>query len=670
MRSQVAKRLRTNSVALNAIPPAPNSTEYSTPLANLAARILYPSPLPSPRDIPVYILNSWGFPDAREIDYDALLPYVLARLPDDEQLIGGQEYEVVFFAGGGGGNEATPKTKLRPSWGWFLQAYQILTRATRKRLQKLYIVHEKSWIRVLVEAFATIVSPKFRKKVVHGEAPIPEQGEGLVLIVACMMIVACISSLALHMPIQDLLIPPSAYLSDRRKTPEIFVAGASGPRAFAVKEPLPISVDGSRRLPRVLREATSFLIMDENIKTQGIFRVNARAQTVEILREAYDRGQKFIVWREGQAVLASSYRKEGTGDVWVEELDLTEGYELMAAAALIKLWYKELRQPIFPTSSYQALEKFYSDPDISLDPPQLLAMLSMDDDWSPISSKMSRQIFTMHLLPLLSRVAEFSDWNQMTPANLAVCFAPSLLCGPDPLEDLKISGYVRRILIALITHWKKDLAPLLNTDYEKFENSLRMPELVEDREDPLEEIPMALDISGIEAQLSGITLVDNDESDAELEGSPPPLPPRHGPQTIERNPISGTNTPTRTPPNGLMSPVGAGQPNAVPQNGEGTTAPLRRKPAPAIQPLPRYSTIVTDRPAALQGLQYYNTVAPTDDAGEEEDHMHHPPPYVEGMPSQAGISEDPPLLPPRPFAAEPSTNEVSIQRKPLPKTAG
>jgi Rho GTPase-activating protein 1 len=44
--------------------------------------------------------------------------------------------------------------------------------------------------------------------------------------------------------------------------------------------------------------------MDENIKTSGIFRINARAQTVEILRESYDRGQKFIVWKENNVVLA------------------------------------------------------------------------------------------------------------------------------------------------------------------------------------------------------------------------------------------------------------------------------------------------------------------------------------------------------------------------------
>ncbi len=169
MRSQVSKRLRSNSVPLSSVPPASTSTEYSVELANLAARILYRSPLPSQNDLPIYILNSWGFPDAKTTDYDALLPYVLARLPDNELLIGGQGYEIVFFAGGGGGNEATQTKKSRPGWGWFLQAYHVLTRATRKRLQKLYIVHEKHWIRVMVETFATVVSPKFRKKIVHGE---------------------------------------------------------------------------------------------------------------------------------------------------------------------------------------------------------------------------------------------------------------------------------------------------------------------------------------------------------------------------------------------------------------------------------------------------------------------------------------------------------------------
>ncbi len=168
MRTQLTQRLRSPSQPiLSAIPPSPASQEYSRSLANLATRILYRSPLPSPQnDLPVFVLNAAAFPDAKEVDFDALLPYVLVRLPDEEELIGGHGYEVVFFAGGKSDGSTATK-KARPGWGWFLQAYHLLTRATRKRLQKLYIVHEKKWIRLLVGMFSTIVSPKFNKKVVH-----------------------------------------------------------------------------------------------------------------------------------------------------------------------------------------------------------------------------------------------------------------------------------------------------------------------------------------------------------------------------------------------------------------------------------------------------------------------------------------------------------------------
>lgn len=169
MRSQLALRLRSTSIPLNAIPPAQHSDEYSTDLADLAAKILYRSPLPSQADLPIFILNAAALPDAKNTDYDALLPYVLARLPDEEELIGGQGYELVFFAGGSSDGPTATK-KGRPGWGWFIQAYHVLTRAMRKRLTKLYIVNEKNWIRILIEMFSTAVSPKFRRKIVHGKS--------------------------------------------------------------------------------------------------------------------------------------------------------------------------------------------------------------------------------------------------------------------------------------------------------------------------------------------------------------------------------------------------------------------------------------------------------------------------------------------------------------------
>lgn len=92
---------------------------------------------------------------------------MLARLPEEEELLEGRGYEVVWFAGGGSG--VAKGRRGRPGWSWFLQAYGVVGRALRKRLSRLWVVHERGWVRVLVEMFSTVVSPKVRKKVVHGE---------------------------------------------------------------------------------------------------------------------------------------------------------------------------------------------------------------------------------------------------------------------------------------------------------------------------------------------------------------------------------------------------------------------------------------------------------------------------------------------------------------------
>lgn len=164
MRAKMANRLRSSS--LSAVPPPRQSSSYSTDMAKAAVSILYRSPIPSKEGRPVFILNAAAMPDTHETDFDLLLPYVLARLPEEDDLLKGYEYEVVFFAGDGDTGATTKKH--RPGWGWFLQAYHVLSRAMRKRLQKLYIVHEKAWVRILTEIFSTIVSPKFRRKIYHG----------------------------------------------------------------------------------------------------------------------------------------------------------------------------------------------------------------------------------------------------------------------------------------------------------------------------------------------------------------------------------------------------------------------------------------------------------------------------------------------------------------------
>jgi len=166
----VGARLRNRARArsLTTVVPHVESADYSPEMAKAAASILYQSPIASKSGHALYILNAAALPDSNQVEYDALLPYVLARLPGEDDLVSGKEYEVVFFAGSGA-ESSTSSRKNKPGWGWLIQAYHLLSRAMRKRIQKLYIVHERTWVRLVTDMFSTVVSPKFRRKIVHGQ---------------------------------------------------------------------------------------------------------------------------------------------------------------------------------------------------------------------------------------------------------------------------------------------------------------------------------------------------------------------------------------------------------------------------------------------------------------------------------------------------------------------
>ncbi|KAL8802594.1 MAG: hypothetical protein Q9200_006528, partial [Gallowayella weberi] len=414
------------------------------------------------------------------------------------------------------------------------------------------------------------------------------------------------------------------------------------------------------RLPRVLREATSFLLTDECIKTEGIFRVNAKAVMVEVLKELYNGGQQFIVWRERGSVLSFPYWRDGTGNVGVDEMEAKDGFDVHAAAGLIKLWYSELREPIFPQTCYQALEKFYGDPQLQLEPVQLVDMLKPDAEWT-ILNVTARKILRMHLLPLLSHVTRYEEWNHMTASGLVVCFAPALLKGPDIEEDMKMMGIIRRLLEAMIRNWKEHLAPAFGTDHEHFESQLRLPEVIADREDPLEEGDEGT--TSTEAQMSGITLIDNDTSASDTQDAdedddnaplllpsghdtPPPLPPR--PHTFFETEETRPPLPPRVRSSTIAEiPVTITKTSPV----NGNQEQLKRKPAPTVQPLPRYSMIVGSssaqpQPATLEHMPFYNTV---EQPVEEPLDMELDPELPE-------------------YEALPEASRTAIPRKPVPKS--
>jgi Rho GTPase-activating protein 1 len=308
------------------------------------------------------------------------------------------------------------------------------------------------------------------------------------------------------------------------------------------------------------------------VVTEGLFRVPANARLRTSLREAYDRGQKFIIWKDnGRTLPVPPYRDAYNLAAIIEEVDQRDAYNAHMAAALCKMWYAELRHPLFPQSCYRDMKTQFGDIDpqaeISLD--SLIEFIKPSSQWSSLPLT-SREIILRHLLPLLYRVAQHSDENKMTPDNLATCFAPALLCGPDQIEDAKMSSVIRRILASAINLWEDGLRKGCDVDPEAFEQDLRPPPRIDDYEDPLDEQPAHpnagdnAELGTSDQQYTGIIMKDNESGPGDVL---PPLPPRPGG-------ASGSGS-------------GSGS------HDDGT---IRRRPAPPTVVPPRYSTIVAENP--------------------------------------------------------------------------
>lgn len=348
---------------------------------------------------------------------------------------------------------------------------------------------------------------------------------------------------------------------------------ASGRRAFGARQPLPTDSEGHSRLPRVLRETTAFLIMEPNIKTEGLFRIPPHSKLREVLREAYDRGQKFIVWKEYNAMLPiPAYSHTEDIDNILGEVDQRDAYGVHLAASLIKLWYAELRQPLFPPSSYEDLRNVFKGPEDAITIDTMAGIISPRSGWLCLPFT-SRGLLVRHLLPLLSAVELHEQYNMMDRVNLAVCLSPALVRGPDPLEDAKMFPIIRQLLGAAIDMWTRGLRHACQIDAGAFGQDLRAPASPQDYEDPLQHDPdnhIADENHFYEAErhATGITMEDNDTD----EFSPPKLPPR--------------------PLDTLVSgPVTSSSPTAKWKWAPANPVPPR---CSTISEPPRYSTIMAD----------------------------------------------------------------------------
>jgi Rho GTPase-activating protein 1 len=362
--------------------------------------------------------------------------------------------------------------------------------------------------------------------------------------------------------------------------------------------------------------------MGGNVQTEGIFRVSPPIRIKVIAKEAYDIGQKYILWKDnGQTLPLPLYQWADPTDDLLDHIDPSEAYGVHLAAALIKSWYSDLREPIVPQSAYRDLASVFGDSDPQID--QLIDLLASYSEWSCLPPT-SREILTRHLLPMLHEVVQHKEANQMTVQNLAVCFAPTLLCGPDQMEDVKMTGPVRKMLILAIESWPA-IRDILGLSIVGFGCDIgNPPNYIDDYEDPEEYPPSTKDDAADDhSHVQGIILQDNTTSESDppssAEITPPALPPRLIPSPAPAPPslpprLLDTKPPAlpprRQPPTSAPAPTGD---DAALRRRPVPLSPLATNtdPGPASHPAeepdplrpdtppPRYSLVVGTRPGGV-----------------------------------------------------------------------
>jgi hypothetical protein len=200
------------------------------------------------------------------------------------------------------------------------------------------------------------------------------------------------------------------------------------------------SLSEQKTVPDIVLDCLLFLYHN-SLSIEGIFRISGDEDLVADLRRSYDEGKG----------PHTHYRTQSSSSV-------TESHNL---ASLIKLYLRLLPEPLFPKRCYRLLSealqlsdveyinrmKLFFEPHTPLSGTDSDSLLSCDEKLNVVNVK----IFS-YLLFVLNEITKRTEQNKMTGDNLAIIFAPSLLC-PEGAHELGLYelqtgiGILKRLLV-------------------------------------------------------------------------------------------------------------------------------------------------------------------------------------------------------------------------------
>ena len=227
---------------------------------------------------PVIVVAACRFPNNNTKEHQQLLRFIKAKLgktitrryrsPQHSlDIYVENDYSVIYFHHG-------YHKANKPSFGWLKSAYQEFDRKYKKNIKRLIVVHPTSWMKMIWAMMKPFISAKFGQKLLYvnqladlsefiwlNQIPIPLEVQNFDY--------SKLKSQGLETLNDNTTIAPDSQ--------------------FAVELDVLIEKQGS--LPRVPKEIIEFLLTEENIKVEGIFRRSASNLAIRDTKTIFDQGK-------------------------------------------------------------------------------------------------------------------------------------------------------------------------------------------------------------------------------------------------------------------------------------------------------------------------------------------------------------------------------------------
>uniref|UniRef100_A0A034W6C0 SLIT-ROBO Rho GTPase-activating protein 1 n=2 Tax=Bactrocera dorsalis TaxID=27457 RepID=A0A034W6C0_BACDO len=191
----------------------------------------------------------------------------------------------------------------------------------------------------------------------------------------------------------------------------------------------------NEEVPLVMRSCIRVINL-YGLHHQGIFRVSGSQVEISNFREAFERGEDPLA-------------------------DTNDASDINSVAGLLKLYLRELREPLFPIVYF---EHFVSIAEIRSKEDIITAIRNFLSNLSPTVLIVIRYLFAF-----LNHLSEYADENMMDAFNLAICFGPTLMPAPEDKDQVQYQNQINELIKCMILYHDDIFPPdLVGLEYEKY----------------------------------------------------------------------------------------------------------------------------------------------------------------------------------------------------------